>query len=101
MPSLHVTSLRPCSFDRPAIAEIANASEDGSGGRGASRAVAGTLVETAGFGGAAELRFARDPSRAELVDGTGKPLSPLTMTGDAIQLEYSAGETLRVRAEWL
>lgn len=84
MPSLLVTCLRPCEP-----------------GEGASRAVAGTLVETAGFGGAAELRFARDPSRALLVDGTGKPLPPLTMTGDAIQLEYSAGETLRVKAEWL
>ena len=36
-----------------------------------------------------------------VVPGTGKPLPPLTMTGDAIQLEYSAGETLRVKAEWL
>ena len=84
MPSLLMTCLKPCEA-----------------GEGASRAVAGTLVETAGFGGAAELRFARDPSRALLVDGTGKPLPPLTMTGDAIQLEYSAGETLRVRAEWV
>ena len=66
-----------------------------------SRAVAGTLIETAGFGGAAELRFARDPNRAALVDGTGKTLQPLTMTGDAIQIEYSAGETLRVKAEWV
>ncbi len=84
MPSLLVTCLRPC----PA-------------GAGASRAVAGTLVETAGFGGAAELRFARDPSRAELVDGTDKTLQPLALNGDAIPLEYSAGETLRVKAEWV
>jgi hypothetical protein len=84
MPSLVVTCLKPSEA-----------------GEGASRAVAGTLVETAGFGGAAELRFARDPSRAALVDGTGKPLQPLAMTGDAIQLEYSAGETFRVKAEWV
>lgn len=84
MPSLLVTCLKPCEP-----------------GEGASRAVAGTLIETAGFGGAAEVRFARDPNRAALVDGTGKPLQPLTMTGDAIQLEYSAGETLRVKAEWI
>jgi hypothetical protein len=84
MPSLLVTCLKPVE-----------ASE------GASRAVAGTLVETAGFGGAADLRFARDPNRALLVDGTGKPLQPLTMNGDAIPLEYSAGETLRVKAEWV
>jgi hypothetical protein len=84
MPSLLVTCLKPCEP-----------------GEGATRAVAGTLVETAGFGGAAGLQFARNPNQASLVDGTGKPLSPLTMTGDAIQLEYSAGETLRVKAEWV
>ena len=84
MPSLIVTCLRPCDA-----------------GVGASRAVAGTLVETAGFGGAAELRFARDPNRAELVDGNDKTLQPLTLNGDAIPLEYSAGETLRVKAEWV
>jgi hypothetical protein len=84
MPSLLVTCLKPCEPSE-----------------GATRAVAGTLIETAGFGGAAEVRFARDPNRAALVDGTGKPLQPLTMTGDAIPLEYSAGETLRVKAEWV
>jgi hypothetical protein len=83
MPSLLVTCLKPIGA-----------------GEGASRAVAGTLIETAGFGGAAEMRFARDPSRASLVDGTGKSLQPLTITGDAIQMEYSAGETFRVKAEW-
>jgi hypothetical protein len=57
-------------------------------------------MESAGFGGAAELRFARDPTRASLIDGNGKPLQPLTMLGDAVQLEYSAGETLRVLLEW-
>ena len=84
MPSVLVTCLKPCAP-----------------GEGAGRAVAGTLIETAGFGGVAELRFARDPNRAALVDGMGKELQPLTMAGDAIPLEYSAGETLRVKAEWL
>jgi hypothetical protein len=84
MPSLVVTGLRPVE-----------ASE------GMNRAVAGTLVETVGFGGAAELRFARDPKQASLVDGTGKPLQPLTLNGDAIPLEYSAGEAIRVKAEWI
>jgi hypothetical protein len=84
MPSLLVTCLKPVEPSE-----------------GAGRAVAGTFVETAGFGGAADLRFARDPNRAALVDGTGKTLQPLTMTGEAIQLEYSAGETLRVKAEWV
>jgi len=84
MPSLLVTSLRPVE-----------ASE------GMNRAVAGMLIETVGFGGAAEMRFARDPSQVSLVDGAGKTLQPLTMTGDAIPFEYSAGETFRVKAEWV
>jgi len=83
MPSLIVTALQPCAA-----------------GDGANRAVAVRMVESAGFGGAAELRFARDPSRAASVDGEGKSLQPLTMTGDAVQLEFSAGETLRVKLEW-
>ena len=57
-------------------------------------------MECAGFGGAAELRFARDPARAALVDGTGNTTHPLTLNGDAVPLEYSAGETLRVKVEW-
>jgi hypothetical protein len=84
LPSLIVTSLRPCAP-----------------GDGATRAVAGTLLETAGFGGAAELRFARDSNRAALVDGMGKELQPVALTGDALPLEFSAGETLRVKAEWV
>ncbi|HEY3789846.1 MAG TPA: hypothetical protein VGL71_13370, partial [Urbifossiella sp.] len=83
MPSLLLTSLRPCE-----------ASE------GMNRAVAGQFVECAGFGGSAEVRFARDPVQASLVDGMGHALQPLTMNGDAIPLDYSAGETLRVKAEW-
>lgn len=84
LPSLVLTNLKPCAP-----------------GEGASRAVAGSMVETAGFGGAADLRFARDPNRASLVDGNGKELQPLTMTGDAIALEFSAGEVLRVKADWV
>jgi hypothetical protein len=83
MPSLILTTLRPCDP-----------------GEGMNRAVAGYLVETAGFGGSAELRFARDPSQASLVDGMGNPTQPLTMNGDAVQFDYSAGETLRVKVEW-
>ena len=83
MPSLIVSSLQPCEP-----------------GEGSNRAVAARFVETAGFGGSAELRFARDPVRASLADGEGNALQPLTILGDAVQLEYSAGETLRVKLEW-
>jgi hypothetical protein len=83
MPSLVLTALRPCEA-----------------GEGMNRAVVGQFVECAGFGGSAELRFARDPSRAALVDGTGNTTHPLSLNGDAVPLEYSAGETLRVKVEW-
>jgi hypothetical protein len=83
MPSLILTSLRPCE-----------ASE------GMNRAVVGQFLESSGFGGSAELRFARDPVQASLVDGMGAATQPLTINGDAIPLEYSAGETLRVKADW-
>jgi len=83
MPSLIVTALQPCDA-----------------ASGANRAIAARFIECAGFGGAAELRFARDPSRASSIDGEGNVLSPLTMAGEAVQLEFSAGETLRVQLEW-
>jgi hypothetical protein len=83
MPSLVLTALEPLPPSE-----------------GADRAVAGRFMECAGFAGAAELRFARDPSQAALIDGMGLPLQPLTMLGDAVQMEYSAGETIRVKVEW-
>jgi hypothetical protein len=84
MPSLILTSLRPCAA-----------------GEGMNRAVAGQFLETSGFGGSAEFRFVRDPSQVSLVDGLGEPAQALTLNGDAIPLDYSAGETLRVKAEWV
>lgn len=84
MPSLVLTSLKPAPP-----------------GDGADRAVAARLIECSGYGGAAELRMARDPQRASLIDGMGKPLQPLPILGDAVQVEYSAGETVRVLLEWL
>lgn len=84
MPSLILTSLRPTE-----------ASE------GMNRAVVAQFIECAGFGGAAELRFARDPSQASAVDGMGHPSQPLSMANDAVQLDYSAGETLRVKVDWV
>jgi len=83
MPSLILMGLRPA----PA-------------GENANRAVAARFIETAGFGGAAEIRFARDPFRASLVDGNDAAVQPLALTGDAVQVEYSAEETIRVLFEW-
>jgi hypothetical protein len=83
MPSLIVTALQPAAPTE-----------------GANRAVAARLMESASFGGAAEIRFARDPNRASLIDGMGHVLQPLTLSGDAVPVEFSANETVRVLLEW-
>ena len=83
MPSLILTSLRPTEP-----------------GDGMDRAVVAQFAECAGFGGTSEFRFARDPSKASIVDGMNIVGQELVMNGDAITLDYSASEILRVKAEW-
>ena len=83
MPSLILTALQPALP-----------------GENANRAVSARFIETAGFGGAAEIRFARDPFRAAMIDGNGNSLQPLSLANDAVQVEYSANETIRVLFEW-
>jgi len=69
-------------------------------GENANRAVTARFLETAGFGGATEIRFARDPFRSSQVDGNGVVVQPLSMAGDAVLVEYSGEETIRVLFEW-
>jgi hypothetical protein len=83
LPSLLLTSLVPCEP-----------------GEGANRAVAARFIECAGFGGSAELRFARDATRAVVIDGEGNPAHELTVADGGVPLEFSAGETIRVRVDW-
>ena len=83
LPSLLMTSLRPVP------------PSDGKG-----RAVAMRLTETAGFAGAAGIQFARDPADATVFDNEGNPGATLEPRAGEIPLEFSANETLRVRAEW-
>jgi alpha-mannosidase len=84
LPSLLMTSLKP-------VAPTAD---------GMTRAVAARFVETAGFGGTADLLFARTPGKAFLIDDIKVMQSELTLTGDPVGLEFSANELFRVRAEW-
>ncbi|MBX3401518.1 MAG: hypothetical protein KF873_22520 [Gemmataceae bacterium] len=79
LPSLLLTSLRPV---------------------GDTKSIEARFIETAGFAGSAELRLARDPASAKLVDLMGEPLQDLTLLEGAIPLEFSAGELLAVRAEF-
>ncbi len=84
LPSLLMTSLRPVAP-----------------GDGMSRAVAMRLIETAGFGGAAEVRFARDPDRVSHVDGADVVGGSLTVAEGGTTVEFSANEAFRVKAEWV
>ncbi len=79
LPSLHMTGFRP--------------GHDG-------QSVVARLIESAGFGGAADLTFPKPPTAAALVDGAGEDITPVTPAGPVVPLEFSAGETVRVRVEW-
>lgn len=69
-------------------------------GEGMARAVAASFLETAGYAGAAELKFARDAGRIFSVTGTDDTNHEIVPVGDAIPLEFSGGELFRIRAEW-
>jgi hypothetical protein len=84
LPSLLMTSLRPGEPDE-----------------GYTRAVTMRLMETAGFGGASDVRFARDPNRVRLIDGAGVAGAELTVAEGGAAIDFSANETLRVKAEWV
>ncbi len=84
LPSVVMTSMKPV------------AASDGF-----SRAVALRLQETAGYAGAAEIRFARDPSWAVLCDGNEVEGVALNLQDGAIPTEFSANELFRVKAEWI
>jgi hypothetical protein len=65
-----------------------------------SRGFIAELLETSGLhGGSAELRCVRDPLSATLIDGDDQPTTGLSVTGDAVRLEYAAGELLRIRVD--
>ncbi len=83
LPSLLMTQLRPVRARE-----------------GMNRAVAMRFVECAGFGGAADLRFARDPVQAAMIDGEGNVEREIAPNAGAIPVDFSAGETFRVQAEW-
>jgi hypothetical protein len=84
LPSLWMTDFRPTTPT----------------GEGMTRAVAASFLETAGYAGAAEMKFARDAARIFSVTGTGETNHEIVPIGDAIPLEFSGGELYRIRAEW-
>jgi hypothetical protein len=82
-PNLVMTSLRPASR-----------LEAGSSG------IELRLLEANAFGGAAELRCARDPVRAYTIDPQGNALAELNTNGDAVALDALASDLLNLRVEF-
>jgi hypothetical protein len=82
-PNLVMTSLRP-----------------GKPGEGASSAIVLRLLECTTFGGAAELRCARNPVRAVTLDAQGNALAELPVNGDAVSLDVLASDMLNVRVDF-
>ena len=65
------------------------------------RSFVATFQETSGVhGGSALLRCVRDPISASMLDGDDNPTGCLTITGDAIQLDFAAGELFRIRVDF-
>jgi hypothetical protein len=58
------------------------------------------LLECAGAGGAAELRFARDPKRAQLLDARGSLVLEVEPQADAVPLDLADHDLMHVRVEF-
>ncbi len=82
-PNLLLTTLRPGELnDREA------------------RSIVLQLAECSAFGGSAEIRTARDPKSAHLLDGKGEVMFDLPIHGDVVSVDYSAGDLFRVRVDF-
>ncbi len=65
-----------------------------------ARSFIATFLETSGVhGGSAEMRCICDPSGATLIDGDEHPTTSLAVVGDAVRMEFAAGELLRMRVD--
>jgi hypothetical protein len=58
------------------------------------------MLECSLHGGSAELRCARNPKRAVLVDARGETLLGTTISGDAAQFEAAPGDLIHLRVEF-
>ena len=82
-PNLLLTSLRPY--------ELAG---------GASRAIVAQLLETTSYAGNAKFQCVRDPVKGTILDGSGMGLVELTVTGDAVSVDFSGGDLVRVQIDF-
>jgi hypothetical protein len=58
------------------------------------------LLECGLGSGAAQLRCARDPRRAFLIDSRGQTLTDLPIEGDAVLLDVARNDLIQVRVEF-
>jgi hypothetical protein len=65
-----------------------------------SNAILARLFEIAGLGGSANLRFARDPRSAALVDSGGLLVMDCLVDGDAVTCDVMAHDLVNLRVEW-
>jgi hypothetical protein len=79
-PNLLLTSVRPA--------------EGGAAG------IVARLLECSGFGGQAELRCARNPQRAMLLDARGEPQMEASTQGDAVLLDVGRHDLVQLRVEF-
>lgn len=63
-------------------------------------AVVARLQETAGVAGEATMRFARNPTAAEILEPDGTTMMPLTIEEDAVHFETAAYEWVEIRVEF-
>jgi hypothetical protein len=63
-------------------------------------AVTARLLECAAASAQAELRCARNPRRAALLDARGGRLLEASVNGDAIHFEVAPGDFVQVQAEF-
>jgi hypothetical protein len=66
----------------------------------AQDAVIARLVETRGVSTATEVRCARSPVRARVIDERDQVLEELQVSGDSITVQFAAGDMKRVRIEF-
>jgi hypothetical protein len=59
-----------------------------------------TLLETSAYGGSVEMRCARNPSRAMLIDSAGNSTADVSVFNDAVSFEVNANDLVRLKMEW-
>ena len=83
MPSLILTALQPAAP-----------------GENANRAVSARFIETAGLAERRRSALPAIPSAPRSSTATARHCNRSTLANDAVQVEYSANETIRVHFEW-